>query len=100
LKTLLEWDDVTDPRADQAFKDHVAASAAAWEAEKIPYAHASFGLRNRIVRMPLLKGTVSMTLDGKQGCKKLMGRIKNPGTWARCVSCTCHTRGTTAWATT
>ena len=28
LKTLLEWDDVTDPRADQAFKDHVAASAA------------------------------------------------------------------------
>jgi Rieske 2Fe-2S family protein len=78
LKTLLEWDDVTDPRADQAFKDHVAASAAAWEAEKIPYAHASFGLRNRIVRMPLLKGTVSMTMDGKQGCAKLMGRIKNP----------------------
>ena len=78
LKTLLEWDDVTDPRADQAFKDHVAASAAAWDAEKIPYAHASFGLRNRIVRMPLLKGTVSMTLDGKQGCAKLMGRIKNP----------------------
>ena len=74
LKTLLEWDDVTDPRADQAFKDHVAASAAAWEAEKIPYAHASFGLRNRIVRMPLLKGTVSMTLDGKQGCAKLSPR--------------------------
>ena len=99
LKTLLEWDDVTDPRADQAFKDHVAASAAAWEAEKIPYAHASFGLRNRIVRMPLLKGTVSMTLDGKQGCAKLMGRIKNPDL-ARCASCTCRTRGTTAWATT
>ncbi len=78
LKTLLEWDDVTDPRADQAFKDHVAASAAAWDAEKIPYAHASFGLRNRIVRMPLLKGTVSMTMDGQPGCKKLMGRIKNP----------------------
>jgi Rieske 2Fe-2S family protein len=78
LNTLLEWDDVTDPRADQAFKDHVAASAAAWEAEKIPFAHASFGLRNRIVRMPLLKGTVSMTMDGKQGSKKLMGRIKNP----------------------
>jgi Rieske 2Fe-2S family protein len=28
--------------------------------------------------MPLLKGTVSMTLDGKQGCKKLMGRITDP----------------------
>jgi Rieske 2Fe-2S family protein len=78
LNTLLEWDDVTDPRASQSFKDHVVASAAAWDAEKIPYAHASFGLRNRIVRMPLLKGTVSMTMDGKQGCNKLMGRIQNP----------------------
>ncbi len=78
LNTLLEWDDVNDPRATQSFKDHVAESAAKWEAEKIPFAHASFGLRNRIVRMPLLKGTVSMTLDGKLGCRKLMGRIKNP----------------------
>ncbi len=78
LKTLLEWDDVTDPRASQAFKDQVAACTSAWDAEKIPYAHASFGLRNRIVRMPLLDGTVSMTMDGKQGSKKLMGRIKNP----------------------
>ncbi|MDH4869665.1 glycine-betaine demethylase subunit GbcA [Pseudomonas sp. BN515] len=78
LKTLLEWDDVTDPRASQAFKDQVAACTKAWDEEKIPYAHASFGLRNRIVRMPLLDGTVSMTMDGKQGCKKLMGRIKNP----------------------
>ena len=78
LNTLLEWDDVTDPRASQQFKDHVAASAAAWEAEKIPFAHAGFGLRNRIVRMPLLKGTVSMTMDGQQGCQKLMGRIQNP----------------------
>lgn len=99
LKTLLEWDDVTDPRADQAFKDHVAASAAAWEAEKIPYAHASFGLRNRIVRMPLLKGTVSMTIDGKQGCKNSWAGSRTR-IWARCASCTCRTRGTTAWATT
>jgi len=78
LKTLLEWDDVTDPRASQAFKDQVAACTARWDADNIPYAHASFGLRNRIVRMPLLGGTVSMTLDGKPGCKKLMGRIKDP----------------------
>jgi Rieske 2Fe-2S family protein len=56
----------------------VAACTKAWDEEKIPYAHASFGLRNRIVRMPLLDGTVSMTMDGKQGSKKLMGRIKNP----------------------
>jgi len=78
LNTLLEWDDVTDPRASQAFKNQVAACTARWDADKIPYAHASFGLRNRIVRMPLLEGTVSMTMDGKPGCNKLMGRIKDP----------------------
>lgn len=78
LNTLLEWDDVTDPRASQAFKDQVAACTTRWDADKIPYAHASFGLRNRIVRMPLLAGTVSMTMDGKPGCKKLMGRITDP----------------------
>jgi len=78
LKTLLEWDDTTDPRASQAFKDQVAACTARWDADKIPYAHKSHGLRNRIVRMPLLDGTVSMTMDGKPGCTKLMGRIKDP----------------------
>jgi len=78
LNTLLEWDDVTDPRASPVFKNQVAACTARWEADKIPYAHASFGLRNRIVRMPLLEGTVSMTMDGKPGCNKLMGRIKDP----------------------
>lgn len=39
LKTLLEWDDVTDPRASQAFKDQVAACTSAWDAEKIGRAH-------------------------------------------------------------
>ncbi|MFP8967212.1 aromatic ring-hydroxylating oxygenase subunit alpha [Pokkaliibacter sp. CJK22405] len=78
LRTLLEWDDTNDPRADQAFKDHVAAKEAEWTAESIPFKHASSGLRNRIVRMPLAEGTLSMTMDGKQGSQKLMGRIKNP----------------------
>ncbi|WP_324767696.1 aromatic ring-hydroxylating dioxygenase subunit alpha [Pokkaliibacter plantistimulans] len=78
LRTLLEWDDTNDPRADQAFKDHVARKEAEWEDEKIPYHHVSAGLRNRIVRMPLAEGTVSMTMDGKSGSTKLMGRIKNP----------------------
>lgn len=78
LNTLLEWDDVTDPRATQEFKDRVAACTARWKADSIPYAHASFGLRNRIVRMPLLQGAVSMTMDGRPGCRRLMGRIKDP----------------------
>jgi len=77
LNTLLEWDDTTDPRADEAFLAHYARQAKEWDAEGIPHEHKSFGVRNRIVRMPLKEGTQVMTLDGSEGCKKLMGRIKN-----------------------
>ncbi len=80
LNTLLEWDDTNDPRAPQDFLDHYAAQAAKWEAEGIPHKTKSFGdgLRNRIVRMPLKKGVKVMTIDGGEGCKKLMGNIQNP----------------------
>jgi glycine betaine catabolism A len=77
LNTLLEWDDTNDPRAPQDFLDHYGRQAAQWDAEGIPHEHASFGLRNRIVRMPLKEGVQVMTLDGGQGCSQTMGRIQN-----------------------
>ena len=80
LNSLLEWDDTNDPRAPQDFVEHYNAQAAEWDAEGIPHEHRSFGpgKRNRIVRMPLKKGTQAMTMDGSEGCNKLLGRIKNP----------------------
>ncbi|MFT2109936.1 aromatic ring-hydroxylating oxygenase subunit alpha [Marinomonas sp. 2405UD68-3] len=80
LNTLLEWDDTNDPRAPKDFLDHYQAQADKWDAESIPHAHKSFGpgLRNRIVRMPLKKGTQAMTIDGEAACKKLLGRVNNP----------------------
>lgn len=80
LNSLLEWDDTNDPRAPQDFVEHYNLQAAEWDAEGIPHEHRSFGpgKRNRIVRMPLKKGTQAMTMDGSEGCKKLLGRIKNP----------------------
>jgi len=77
LNTLLEWDDTNDPRAPQAFLDFYGEQAAQWDAEGIPHQHKSFGVRNRIVRMPLKEGTQVMTIDGNEGCSKLLGRIKN-----------------------
>ncbi|MFM2479767.1 aromatic ring-hydroxylating oxygenase subunit alpha [Celerinatantimonas sp. YJH-8] len=77
LNTLLEWDDTNDPRAPQDFLDYYASQAAAWDAEGIPHEHCSFGNRNRIVRMPLKQGTQVMTIDGNEGCSKLLGRIQN-----------------------
>ncbi|MFT5720092.1 MAG: Rieske 2Fe-2S family protein [Motiliproteus sp.] len=80
LNSLLEWDDTNDPRAPQEFVDLYNTQAAEWDAEGIPHEHRSFGpgKRNRIVRMPLKKGTQAMTMDGSEACKKLLGRIKNP----------------------
>jgi Rieske 2Fe-2S family protein len=80
LNTILEWDDTNDPRAPQDFLDHYADQAAKWDAEGIPHEHKSYGpgKRNRIVRMPLKKGTKVMTIDGEAGCKKMLGRIQNP----------------------
>ena len=79
LNTLLEWDDTEDPRAPQDFHDHYNAQAAKWDAEGIPHKHQSFGAvqRNRIVRMPLKKGTEVMTMDGTKACTKTLGRIQN-----------------------
>ncbi|HID4130357.1 TPA: aromatic ring-hydroxylating oxygenase subunit alpha [Pluralibacter gergoviae] len=75
LNSLLEWDDVQDPRAPQSFIDYYNAQAAEWDKQGIPHRHQSFGLRNRIVRMPLKEGTKVMTIDGGVGCNKLMGRF-------------------------
>lgn len=77
LRTLLEWDDTTDPRATPEFKAHCQRQADEWDREGIPHKHLEFGLQNRIVRMPLKEGTQAMTMDGKPGCKKAMGRIQN-----------------------
>ncbi|MGB1237657.1 MAG: aromatic ring-hydroxylating oxygenase subunit alpha [Pseudomonadales bacterium] len=78
LGSLLEWDDTNDPRATPEFLAHYAKQAQAWDAEGIPHKHVSYGLKNRIVRMPLKEGTKVMTMDGELAVSKLMGRIKNP----------------------
>lgn len=77
LRTLLEWDDTTDPRATPEFKAHCQRQADEWDREGIPHKRMEFGLQNRIVRMPLKEGTQAMTMDGKPGCSKTMGRIRN-----------------------
>ncbi|WP_108126363.1 aromatic ring-hydroxylating oxygenase subunit alpha [Saccharospirillum mangrovi] len=77
LRTLLEWDDTNDPRATPEFLALCESQSAKWDAEGIPHKHAEFGLRNRLVRMPLKEGTAVMTMDGKPACKLNMGRIQN-----------------------
>mgnify|MGYP003853242933 CR=1 FL=1 len=75
LNSLQEFDDTDDPRATSAYRELVARKQANWEAMDVPWQLTRLGKRNRLTRTPLLDGTVSMTMDGKPACQKLMGRL-------------------------
>lgn len=77
LRTLLEWDDVNDPRATPEFLADYEQQAQAWDAERIPHRRVEHGLQQRIVRMPLKTGAEVMTMDGKVASQKLLGRVQN-----------------------
>lgn len=77
LNSLQEFDDTDDPRATPAYKALVAKKQADWDAQQVPWQLKRFGKRNRLTRTPLLDGAVSMTMDGKPACQKLMGRIQS-----------------------
>ena len=78
LNSLQEFDDTDDPRATPAYKALVDRKQADWDREKVPHQLTRLGRRNRLTRTPLLDGIVSMTMDGKPGCQKLMGRLSSP----------------------
>ncbi|MCM2972677.1 aromatic ring-hydroxylating oxygenase subunit alpha [Larsenimonas suaedae] len=78
LNSLIEFDDTDDPRATDDYKALVARKQADWSAESVPFELKRIGRRNRLTRTPLLNGVVSMTMDGKPGSKKLMGRLQSP----------------------
>ncbi|MDR9438735.1 MAG: aromatic ring-hydroxylating dioxygenase subunit alpha [Halomonas sp.] len=75
LNSLQEFDDSDDPRATPAYQALVARKQQQWEAMGIPWKLSRPDKRNRLTRTPLLEGTVSMTIDGQPGCRKLMGRL-------------------------
>ena len=78
LNSLIEFDDTEDPRATDKYKDLVTRKQADWNGEQVPWQLKRFGKRNRLTRTPLLDGVVSMTMDGKPACNKLMGRLTSP----------------------
>lgn len=78
LNSLMEFDDTEDPRATDKYKELVTRKQTDWNGEQVPWQLKRFGKRNRITRTPLLDGVVSMTMDGKPACNKLMGRLTSP----------------------
>nr|WP_300306564.1 aromatic ring-hydroxylating dioxygenase subunit alpha [Halomonas sp.] len=78
LNSLQEFDDSDDPRATPAYRELVKRKQDDWDAMQVPWQLTRIGRRNRLTRTPLLDGIVSMTMDGKPACKKLMGRLTSP----------------------
>ncbi len=67
LNTLLEWDDVTDPRASQAFKDQVAECTSRWDKDDIPTPTPASVCATASCACRCSRAPYSMTLDGKPG---------------------------------
>lgn len=79
LNSLLEFDDSDDPRATPAYRELVARRQQEWDSRGVRWALRRLGHgRNRITRTPLIDGRVSMTLDGRPGCRRLMGNLTHP----------------------
>ncbi|PMR74984.1 aromatic ring-hydroxylating oxygenase subunit alpha [Billgrantia endophytica] len=78
LNSLQEFDDTDDPRATDAYKTLVARKQADWNTLGAPWQLQRFGRQNRLTRTPLLEGRVSMTMDGSQGCRRLLGELSDP----------------------
>ncbi len=68
LRSLPESDDPNDPVTTPEAKAHMENAFSEWEQKDLPYRAVN---KNgwRIARMPLLKGTVSMTMDGQPAVK-------------------------------
>lgn len=77
LVSLVEATLPDDPRfADlKALMDRKACE---WDALELPHEPADGGLEFRCIRLPFNEGVLSMTLDGKLGCKKLLGDFTEP----------------------
>ncbi|GED21376.1 aromatic ring-hydroxylating oxygenase subunit alpha [Halomonas halmophila] len=78
LNSLQEFDDSEDPRATPAYRALVERKQNEWQTMGVPWELKRIGRRNRLTRTPLLNGTVSMTMDGKQASRKLLGRLPSP----------------------
>lgn len=77
LRTLSEYDSSDDPRVPKVFADRIRTKAAEWDRQGLPHvSQNSDDKRFRVVRLPLASGT-SMTMDGGQAVKPLMGHLRD-----------------------
>lgn len=77
LVSLVEMALPDDARFGDEF-DIMQAKAEQWDALGLPHKPAGGGVEFRCIRLPFRQGAMSMTLDGKPACKKLLGELTEP----------------------
>lgn len=77
LVSLVEMALPNDARFGDEFRI-MAAKAAAWDELGLPHEPVDGGTEFRCIRLPFRDGTLSMTMDGKPACKKLLGDLTEP----------------------
>ena len=77
LVSLVEMALPNDTRFAEEY-EIMRAKAAEWDKLGLPHKPMDGGVEYRGIRLPFRKGAISMTLDGKLGCKKLLGNLVEP----------------------
>ena len=78
LTTFYETPLPGDTEGERTFAAMMAPKAARWGGLGLRYQAAEGGDEFRCVRLPLNEGASSFTMDGKPGCRKLLGDFTDP----------------------
>ena len=78
MHIITEFDDPDDPNVSPAYKALLETKGAAWDRLGLPHRHTHGSDRYRAVRLPFTGGMLSMTMDGKLGCRRLLGNLSDP----------------------
>ncbi|MTH62854.1 aromatic ring-hydroxylating oxygenase subunit alpha [Paracoccus shanxieyensis] len=78
MHIITEFDDPNDPNVSPAYKALLLKKGADWDALCLPHAHTETSPQYRAVRLPFTGGMVSMTMDGRPGCSRLLGNLTSP----------------------
>jgi Rieske 2Fe-2S family protein len=77
LVSLVEMALPDDARFGDEF-DIMQAKVREWDELGLPHEPVGGGVQFRCIRLPFRDGAMSMTLDGKPACKKLLGELTTP----------------------
>ena len=78
MHIITEFDDPNDPNVSPKYWKLLEKKGSDWTVLGLPHHHTNVGDQYRAVRLPFTGGMLSMTMDGRPGCSKLLGDLTDP----------------------